>query len=256
MVLLLDLGNTNLFIGIYQNGSLMKTYRTYADKNKSSDQYAEIMQIFFLQAKLDINAFEGAILSSVIPSLTSTLALAVESVIHKKCFIVGKSLKTGLPIRTDNPLEVGHDLVCDSVGATYKYGYPIIIADLGTATKILVVDKNGAFIGCSIAPGIKLSMNALSNNAAQLMDVSLVAPNKVIGKNSPDSINSGIVYGTICMIEGMCQKIEEELGYPVKKVVCGGYSSLIKNHLNASFIYDANLILEGLYQIYLKNRDL
>jgi type III pantothenate kinase len=167
--------------------------------------------------------------------------------------VVGKSLKSGLSIRIDNPNELGTDLVADSVGGKSKYGYPLLITDMGTATKILVIDKDGNFVGCVIAPGIKVAMMALTKKSAQLMDIDLVAPEKIIGKNSPDSLNSGSIYGNIAMIEGMNKMIEKELGYPCKKIITGGYSAILKEHLDKEFIFDPTLIFEGLYQIYLKN---
>ena len=253
MVLLLDLGNTNLYVGVYHNGSLVKEYRTNSDVNKSSDEYSDIIRAFFIANFLDPSEFKGAILASVIPSLTQVLARMVNKLLNVKCMIVGKSLKSGLSIRIDNPNELGTDLVADSVGGKAKYGYPLLITDMGTATKILAIDKNGNFVGCVIAPGIKVAMMALTKKSAQLMDIDLVAPEKVLGKNSPDSLNSGSIYGNIAMIEGMNKMMEKELGYPCKKVITGGYSNLLKEHIDKEFVHDPTLILEGLYQIYLKN---
>ncbi len=253
MVLLLDLGNTNLYVGVYLNGKLVKEYRTNSDINKSSDEYSDIIRSFFIANFLDPREFKGAILASVIPSLTQVLARMVDKLLNVKCMIVGKSLKSGLSIRIDNPNELGTDLVADSVGGKAKYGYPLLITDMGTATKILAIDKNGNFVGCVIAPGIKVAMMALTKKSAQLMDIDLVAPEKVIGKNSPDSLNSGSIYGNIAMIEGMNKMMEKELGYQCKKVITGGYSNLLKDHIDKDFIHDPTLIFEGLYQIYLKN---
>lgn len=253
MVLLLDLGNTNLYIGVYHKGSLVNEYRTNSDINKSSDEYRDIIRAFLLLNSIDLQDFKGAILASVIPSLTQVIARMVKKLLNVDCMIVGKSLKSGLSIRIDNPNELGTDLVADSVGAKSKYGYPLLITDMGTATKILAIDKNGNFVGCTIAPGIKVAMMALTQKSAQLMDIDLVAPDKVIGKNSPDSLNSGSIYGNIAMIEGMTKKMELELGYPCKKILTGGYSNLLKDHIDKEFIHDPTLILEGLYQIYLKN---
>lgn len=254
MILVLDLGNTNLYVGIYQNDQLIKEFRKHTDLNRSSDEYVEILKSFFITHNISSNNFEGAILSSVIPSLTSTIKLAVETLIHKECKIIGKGLKSGLAIRIDNPSELGCDLVCDCVGGLLKYQAPLIIADLGTANKILVVDKNGHFTGCTISVGIKIGMKSLTNNTAQLMDVSLVPPKKVVGKNSIDSLNSGATYGTCAMIEGMANKIEEELGYKCHKILTGGNSLLIKDIISKEFIYNPTLILDGLYHIYQKNK--
>lgn len=253
MVLLLDLGNTNLYVGVYRDDKLLYDYRTYSDVNKSSDEYKAIIKEFLQANDLHRSDFEGAILSSVIPSLTLTICNSIEKLFGFKCMVVGNKLKTGLSIRIDNPSELGSDLVCDAIGAKHRYGTPVLIADLGTASKIMAVDKNGNFVGVTISPGINLSMKALSNGAAQLMDVSLIAPESIIGKNSADSINSGLIYGTIAMVEGLCEKIEKEFGYNFKRVLTGGYAEIVKNHIDKRFMFDADLILEGLYQIYLKN---
>lgn len=254
MVLVLDLGNTNLYIGIYENNSLVKEVRKHTDLYRSSDEYYEIFDSLLRLENISPSSFEGAILSSVIPSLTLTIKFAIEKLIKKECKIVGKGIKSGLSIRIDNPSELGSDLVADSVGALAKYNAPLIIVDLGTANKILVVDKNKEFVGCTISVGLKIGMKSLTSSAAQLMDVSLIPPKRIIGKNSVDSLNSGATYGTVCMIEGMAEKIERELGYKCTKILTGGNSYIIKDIINKDFIFEPTLILDGLYQIYLKNR--
>lgn len=252
MVLLIDLGNTNLYVGAYKDGKLYKSFRKHSNLQLSSDEYEEIFMTFFSNAKLDCSQFESALMSSVVPSLTYTIKEAVENLINKPCKVLEKGLKTGLNIRTDNPSEMGADLVADAVGALNKYGKGTIIADLGTATKLIVVDNKGELIGCTITLGIKTSMKALTNGTAQLMDVNLLAPKKIVGKNSPDSINSGLVYGTAAMIERMSEKIEEELGYKCNLILTGGCSPIVKDLL-PNFTYDPSLILDGLYYIYSKN---
>ena len=254
MVLVLDLGNTNLYIGIYENNSLVKEIRKHTDLYRSSDEYYEIFDSFLRLENISPSSFEGAILSSVIPSLTLTIKFAIEKLIKKECKIVGKGIKSGLSIRIDNPSELGSDLVADSVGALAKYNAPLIIADLGTANKILVVDKNKEFVGCTISVGLKIGMKSLTSSAAQLMDVSLIPPKRIIGKNSVDSLNSGATYGTICMIEGLGEKIEKELGYKCTKILTGGNIYIIKDIISKDFFFEPTLILDGLYQIYLKNK--
>lgn len=252
MVLLLDLGNTNLYVGIYQNKTLIREFRTDSDLNRSADMYANLLTNFLQNAKVNPLDIEGAILSSVIPSLTDVISYATYLVLNKKCIVLNKGTKTGLSIHIDNPSELGSDLVADAVGAISKYGYPCIICDLGTASKLMIVDKNGHYIGGTISPGIKIAGKALTSSAAQLMDISYKAPKSVIGKNSPDSLNSGAIYGHISMINGLTKMIEDELGYPTKHILTGGNSILIKDYIK-DYKYDSNLILEGLYQIYLKN---
>ena len=254
MIILIDIGNTNIYSGIYDENKLVAEFRTHTDLNKSSDEFFNVFKSLLFTHKIDINNIDGGIISSVVPSLTLIVKKAIEDLISKEIKVVGKKLKSGLSIKIDNPSELGSDLVCDCVGGITKYGFPLIIADLGTANKVLVVDNNGNFVGCTISPGIRIGMKSLTSNAAQLMDVSLNAPSKVIGKNSIDSLNSGATYGTSCMLEGLTTKIEKELGYSCRKVLTGGNAILIKEIISEEFVYDQSLILEGLFQIYNKNR--
>ena len=252
MILLLDLGNTNLYIGVHNDKTLISEYRTYSDLEKTSDMWCELINTYLANAKISIEDINGAILSSVIPSLTLVIKSAIERLIKKPCLVLSKQIKSGLAIRIDNPSELGTDLIADSIGAIKKYGAPLIICDLGTANKLLVIDKNEAFVGCTISPGLKQGQKALSSGCAQLMDTSLIAPQKVIGKNSLDSINSGAIYGTKCMIEGMSKLIEDELGYKTTHILTGGNAELIKDCLD-NYIYDPHIVLDGLYHIYKRN---
>lgn len=253
MILTLDLGNTNLYVGVYQEKRLLKEFRLFTDLNLSLDGYRRNIAQLLKEQNIDPNDFEGAILSSVVPSLTSELVSAVEAIINKKCLVVSKEIKSGLNIKIDNPNELGADLVCDAVGAINKYPLPIIIVDLGTANKYLFVDSKGSFEGCSIAPGIKVSFKALINNTAQLIDIAYKAPHKVVGKNSKDSLNSGVIFGSVAQITGLCQMIEKEYACKATVILTGGNAILVKDHLKGC-IYDPTLILDGLCHIYYKNQ--
>lgn len=253
MILTLDLGNTNLLIGVYQEKKLIATYRTYSDKTKSSDGYKEIFKQFLNAENLNPRDFKGAILSSVIPSLSKAIVDAVEKVFSIKCLQVSSKLKSGLAIHIDNPSELGADLVADSVGAIVKKITPCLIVDLGTATKYLVVDKQDAFQGCVITTGVKLGFEALANNAAQLMEIDYEAPKKIIGKNSRDSLNSGAIYATVAQIKELSEMIENEVGYKMHKIITGGNAYLVKDFLPDSFVFEEHLILDGLLAIYEKN---
>ncbi len=255
MILTLDLGNTNLLFGVYQEKKLIATYRTYSDKTKSSDGYKEILIQFLKNENLKPSDFEGAILSSVIPSLSKAIINAVEKYLNVKCLLVGPKLKSGLAIRIDNPSELGADLVSDSVGAISKYNEPCLIVDLGTATKYLVIDKNLAFQGCVITTGIKLGFQALATNAAMLMEIDYETPKKIIGKNSRDSLNSGAIYATIAQIKELSNMIENEIGYKLKHILTGGNAYLIKDFLTNNFVFEEYLILDGLLSIYEKNKE-
>ena len=195
-------------------------------------------------------------MSSVMPSISKLIKDAIKITFKVEPLVLGAGVKTGMPILTDNPSEVGTDLIASCIGAVSKYGKPLLLVDLGTATKINVIDKNGAFVGCLIAPGLKLSNEALVNVAPQLPLISYEAPKKVIGKNTMDSMNSAAIYGTASMIDGLVRKIERELGYPTIKVATGGLHELVIPHAETPFNVDHDVLLYGLYNIYLKNKGL
>lgn len=255
MFIAADLGNTALSIGAFEKGTRKAFFYLVIDKNKSVDEYAVALENLFQKHGIT-HADEGILLSSVVPSLTEVIGKALRRITGKKVVLFTKGMKTGVPIKIDHPSELGVDLVADAVGAISAYGAPAIIADLGTATKLIGVDKQGAFIGVSIIPGVKISLQALVGNAAQLIDVSMERPPKILGKNTPDSMNSGVIYGTAAMIKGLFSDIEKEMGYPTKKIITGGYSALLEGLLDASVVVDVYLTVNGLYQIYLKNKEL
>ena len=249
MFLTLDLGNTNLFIGVCDDEKVIKTFRTSTDINKSGDEYALVLDSLLKDYKENI---EGVIISSVVPSLNHVLKQAVRHLYGVEPILVEAGIKTGLPIRIDNPNELGADLVCDGVGAIAKYGPKTIVVDLGTATKILVIDDKGAFVGGIIAAGLKISMEALAGKAAKLSEISLEYPKSVICKNTTDCMNAGIVTGTKFMIQSFVSEMEKELGYKTNKVITGGFAHIINDLEGVT--YDFNLVLDGLRVIYLKNR--
>lgn len=256
MILCVDMGNTDIKVGVFKDDKLLSTFRTTTDKKKSSDEYELILSSFLSDKKYKKEEFIGGILASVVPSLSFPLKEAIEGVFGIVPLVVGKGLKSGLSIRIDNPNELGADLVADAVGAIHQLGYPVLIADLGTATKLCVVDKAGSFVGCVFAPGLKLSVAALIGGTAQLPEITLEQPKRIIGKNTPDSMNSGAIYGTSAMIKALSEDIEKELGYPCKRVLTGGYGRFFKDALKDSFNYNPNLALEGLLKIYQKNEGL
>lgn len=253
MKIYLDLGNTNLYIGVMKDEKVVKTFRTATDLKKSPDEYAAIFSNFLKLENIEKSEIQGVVVSSVVPPLNSIIKSAIYDTFGFKPIIVGSGVKTGLPIVVDNPNEVGADLICDSVGAIAKYGYPSLIADLGTASKIIVVDDKGNFAGVIIMPGLKITMLALAGNTANLPEVSFEAPKKYIGKNTPDAINSGLIYGHVAMIEGLIKNVERELGYKCKHIITGGYGKYLENLLSSDFIFDKHLIFKGLDVIYNKN---
>lgn len=251
MNIVLDVGNTNIYVGVFQKDTLLCTFRTATDLTKSSDEYAMVFRNFLEAKRLSKDDMEGILLSSVVPPVNRALKAAIREVFGKPPLVLEMGVKTGLPIKIENPAETGSDLIADCVGGIAKYGNSLLIVDLGTANKIIVVDKKGAFVGGVITAGMKISMQALAGKAINLNETTLECPPKVIGRNTDDCINSGLIYGTKAMIKELCHQMEEELGYPCKRILTGGYAALMKDLPN--FISDPTLILEGLNIILNKN---
>ena len=254
MILVCDVGNTNVVFGLYDADNCISNFRLVSSKNMYLDEYVAKINSIVKDKKIDVSKIEGAIMSSVMPSITKTIKDAIKVVFNLEPLVLGAGVKTGMPILTDSPSEVGTDLIAACVGAVSRYGKPLVLVDLGTASKINVIDKNGAFIGCLIAPGLKLSNEALIHTAPQLPIITYEAPRKVIGKNTMDSMNSAAIYGTASMIDGLVKKIERELGYPTIKLATGGLQELVTPYCEIPFLVDQEILLYGLYKIYVKNK--
>lgn len=248
MVLTVDIGNTLIKLGVYDGDSLKNVFKINANRNLSSDEYAK--EIYEL---IKLEKLEGAIISSVVPLLTHVLVYAIKRAYRIEPLVVNKNLKTKLPIKIDNPSELGSDLLCGAIGALKKYKAPLVVADLGTATKMFVVDKNGNLIGGMITCGMKISLESLVSNTSQLMQTPLEKPKHIISKNTKECIQSGIVYGQAFMVSEFARRMEKELGYELNRVLTGGSSFVIKDQI-VCFEYEPNLTLDGLYEIYKMNR--
>lgn len=255
MILAIDMGNTNIVIGCIDDEKTYFVERLSTDKSKTALEYAVGFKTVLELYSINIEKIDGAILSSVVPPLNRVIVEAVEKIIGKTPYVVGPGLKTGLNIKMDNPKTVGSDLIVDAVAGIKEYGAPLIIIDMGTATTMSVVDKDANYIGGIIAPGVRLSMEALASNAAQLYRVSLESPNKVIGKNTIDCMRSGLLLGTACTIDGMIDRIEEELGYKTTVVATGGLSKVVIPLCKHDIIVEDDLLLKGLNIIYDKNKE-
>ncbi|MEE1010604.1 MAG: type III pantothenate kinase [Acutalibacteraceae bacterium] len=254
MLLTIDIGNTNITIGVYDSDKLVFVSRIATDRSKTPDQYAiDFKQIFALY-NTSQNGFQGAAISSVVPELSSSISEAVEKITGCTAMILGPGIKTGMNILIDNPAQLGADLLAGCVGAAALYPLPCLVVDLGTASKISVIDKNGSFCGCTITPGIGISLDALSARTSQLPNISLKTPKKAIGKNTIDSMQSGTVFGYAAMIDGLCEKLEEELGEKViSTVATGGLAKDLIKSCKRDIIYNGELIHYGLKVLYEKN---
>jgi len=253
MILAIDIGNTNIVFSCISKEKVHFVARTATDRNKTSDQYGIQLKSILELYNIDINKIEGSIIASVVPPVLYAIKVAVFKVTKSMPLIVGPGVKNGINIIMDNPAQVGSDLIVGAVAGLNEYKPPIIIIDMGTATTIAVVDKNKNYIGGCIMPGVKISLNALSSFAAQLPDISLDSPKKAIGKNTIDCMRSGVIYGNAAMLDGMIERMESEIEGSATVVATGGIAKYIIPYCNKNIIYDGNLMLKGLYDIYNKN---
>ena len=252
MNICIDVGNSTIGIGVFENNILAERMIVNTDPKSTEDEFYQLLKKPFTFIKGD-KKIDAIIYSSVVPQINIALLGALKKLTNVKPLLINPNTKTDLDIKVDNPLEIGNDLIADLVGAKEKYGYPTLIADLGTASKILLLDKTGTFTSCLIMPGLTLSANSLSSKAALLPEVSLIAPESIMAKNTLSAMNAGIVYGHADMILGLIKRYEKELGYPCQHILTGGGAVYVKDILKDDFIYDQNLNLEGLNIIINKN---
>lgn len=253
MILALDIGNTNMVIGGFDKDKLAFVSRISTDADKTEYEYASLIKDIMQLEGMSAEPIEGAVISSVVPPLNQIIKDALEKVFGITALVVGPGIKTGVNLLIDDPLQAGADLVC-STAAVYKhYKTPAVVVDMGTATKLSYVDKNGAFCGVSIIPGVGISINALSSRTAQLPQISFDAPKNIIGRNTVDSMQSGLIYGSACMIDAMLDRIREEYG-EFDVVATGGIARYIIPHCKTDILIDEDLILKGLYVIFKKNK--
>lgn len=254
MNICIDVGNSTIGIGAFKENKLVERMVVNTDPNFTEEQFYQLFKRPYKFIEEGKGHIDNIIFSSVVPQVNLPIINALKELTNIDPILIGPGTKTGLAIKVDNPLEIGNDLIADLVSAKEKYGYPTLIADLGTASKILLLDKTGTFTSCLIMPGLTLSAQSLSNKAALLPEVSLIAPNTILAKNTLSAMNAGIVYGHADMILGLISRIEKELGYSCKHILTGGGSIYIKDILKDDFIYDQNLNLDGLNIIVNKNK--
>ena len=255
MLLAIDIGNSNVVIGcLNENNETIRQFRMVTDLKKTDDEYAAGIKTILDYNGLDTAMFEGAIICSVVPPLTEIFRGAVERITGHRALVLGTGVKTGLNVMIDNPATLGSDLVAASVAAMAEYPLPVIVFDMGTATTITVVDKGNKFLGGAIVPGVALSMNALSSGTSLLQKVPIEAPKKALSGTTIECMQSGAVYGTASMLDGMIDRFEEELGEKCSLVATGGIASKVVPHCKHRIVYDENLLLRGLGIIYRKNK--
>lgn len=251
VLLTIDIGNSNITMGIFEKDDLLFISRLATDRKRTSDQYAvELLSILKLH-NASCTGFSGAIISSVVPEVVGAVSDAVVTVTGVKPIVLSSDIGTGLKIVNGVTGQLGADLAVASVAAIDKYPLPCLIIDLGTATKIILIDENGTFLGCTISAGVRISMEALALKTSLLPTIDLKAPATSIGTNTVDCIKSGTVFGTAAMLDGLTQRMEDEFGKEIKTTVAtGGLAQDIVKCCSRQIVYNGNLILEGLRNIF------
>lgn len=254
MILAIDIGNTNIVIGCMEGNRCGFIERLSTVRTKTELEYAidikNVLDIYHINP----HELEGGIISSVVPQITKSFRLAAEKILKKEILIVGAGIKTGLNIRMDNPASLGGDLVVDAVAGLQEYEPPMLIFDMGTATTVSVIDANRRYQGGMIYPGVGVSLDSLTARAAQLSGISLEAPEHLIGKNTIECMKSGIIYSSAAAIDGIIDRMKEELGSDVTVIATGGLAKKIVPHCRREVILDDDLLLKGLSILYQKNK--
>lgn len=253
MILAIDIGNSNITIGGVEDEKIIFEARMATDRIKTSDQYSVELKNLIELFKVDLEAIDGCIVASVVPPVSNSFYTAIRKVLGIQPMVVGPGIKTGLNILVDNPAQVGSDLIVAAVAALKVAKPPMAIVDMGTATTITVIDENGAFLGGSICTGVKISMEALTSRTAQLPAISLEQPKRVIGRNTVECMQSGLMVGTAAMLDGLVDRMEEEMGQKLTVIATGGIARFVIPMCRREVIYERDLLLKGLAILYKNN---
>lgn len=254
MILTVDIGNSNIVIGGVNEDTIAFEARLRTDATKTSDEYCIELKSLLDIYGISADAIEGAIIGSVVPQVLNSFQTAIKKLTGKQALVVGPGLKTGLNIKIENPAQTGADLVVGCVAALREHKPPMIVVDMGTATTMVVLDESGALIGGCICPGVKISMDALTERTALLPGLQLDQPKRAIGKNTIECMRSGIMMGTACMVDGMVTRMEEELGCKTTVIATGGIAKFVLPMCKTPIIYDKDLLVKGLAILYRDNK--
>ena len=254
MILTVDIGNSNIVLGGVVGEEIVFEARLRTETTKTSDQYCVDLKILLDVYGLPAESIEGAIISSVVPQVLNSFQTAVKKLTGKTSLVVGPGLKTGLNILLDNPSQTGADLVVGSVAALREHKAPLIVIDMGTATTMVVLNEQGALIGGCIMPGVRISMDALTERTALLPGLLLDQPQKAFGRNTIDCMRSGIMMGSACMLDGMIERMEAELGCKTTVIATGGIAKFIVPLCKRKIVYDKDLLVKGLAALYRENK--
>lgn len=256
MLLAFDVGNTNIVLGLFKDNKLLTDWRMSTDKSKSADELGIFIDQLFKYEGLELTDVKDVIISSVVPTIMYSLQHMSRKYCNQEAIVIGPGIKTGMNIKYDNPRQVGADRIVNAVSSFKKYGGPCIVVDFGTATTFCAISKRCEYLGGSILPGIKISSDALFQRAAKLTRVELNKPEKVICKNTTQSIQAGIIYGYVGSVDYIVRKMKAELGEPnIKVIATGGLATLISSESEEIDVVDKYLTLDGLKYIYDLNRN-
>ena len=254
MVLVVDVGNTNITCGVYEKDELKTTFRITTKIPRTSDEYGVLFRDMLSYNDISTEDIEGVIIASVVPNVMHALVGAINRYMDKNPLIVGPGIKTGIMITSDNPKEIGPDRIVDAVAAYVKYGGPVLVLDFGTATTYDLVTEDGKFPVGITAPGVRISAKALWEDTAKLPEIEIKKPKSILATETISSMQAGLVYGQIGQTEYIIKKVKEETGYANLKVVAtGGLGRIIANETDTIDVYDSALTLDGLKIIYDKN---
>ncbi len=255
MILTLDVGNTNMTCGVFDGDDIKATFRITTKIPRTSDEYGMMLCNLLQINHIRVEDIEDVIICSVVPNVMHSLASSIIKYMDTKPYIINSTMETGIRLVTENPKQIGADRIVDAAAAYALYGGPVLVIDYGTATTYDLVDASGAFLGGITAPGIKISAKALWEDAAKLPEIEIAKPEKVIGKDTITSMQSGLVYGQIGQTEYIIKKVREEAGLAdIKVVATGGLGSIIARETDSIDIYDPNLTLKGINLIYKKQK--
>ena len=254
MILTVDIGNSNIVIGGVEGDEILFEARLRTDATKTSDEYCVDLKSLLDVYHVDVDGIEGGIIGSVVPQVLNSFQTAIKKLTGKQCLVVGPGLKTGLNIKIENPAQTGADLVVGCVAALREHKPPMIVVDMGTATTMVVLDQTGALVGGCICPGVKISMDALTERTALLPGLQLDQPKNAIGRNTIECMRSGIMMGNACMIDGMVERMEEELGCKTTVIATGGIAKFVVPMCRKEIIYDKDLLVKGLAALYRDNK--
>ena len=256
MLLVFDVGNTNMVLGLYKGKELIKYWRINTAKEKTSDEYGILINNLFQYEKIDLDCIEDVIISSVVPDVMHSLENFCKKYCQKQPKVVGPGIKTGLNIKYDNPKQVGADRIVNAVACVEKYGAPVIVVDFGTATTFCAITNNADYLGGTIVPGLKISSEALFQRASKLPRVELTKPSSVICKNTVTAMQAGIIYGYVGSVEKIIDMMKKELNLEdVKVIATGGLSTLIASETDSIDYVDRFLTLDGLRILHEKNKE-